>query len=1035
MKKNALYTANRWNGLVIPNKSNTFNNTNKFKWGGSWENLAFGDKQSNPWNYVDDADIIGQYKNQKNWLGISKANNPFSSGNIQSTMGGISLAAANPLGNFLGNTIGGGLQSNVGNAIGNIGGLAGTAIGAVNPLLGAGITVGSKIIGGVTNALWGKKINQEKKASNDAGTAAYRSFNSNASSFDDVQGPASQLAVKNAYSGGVFKKGWAKKKNAEARQDRAEAQAMAFRSVDNNVDNLVSDQLNTSLANYTAFGGPLETLMEDNDDMGAINYGFMSDYLTQKRQQTESKNKLSSITSFPTTFALGGDLQMHGGDYTTGLTHISAGGSHEENPYEGVQVGVDNEGTPNLVEEGETIFNDYVYSTRISADEVTKKAFHIPLKKEVSYADISKKLEKEASERPNDPISQAGLRTQMEMLAQHQERQKQEMEAARAKAAFEALSPEEQTAVMQEMAVRQQAAQQQAVSGGAPINEHDLAVQQQEQEQMAMQADGSEANLGQIPDMNAYGGKINKFAVGGVKKQLYKTMGWLTDKDFYTWAKANKLKDSENWGGEDDTSAIDATDEDWLKLIQHDSFKNAIKDNPALQDAISKGYDFGKYVPGNSTYDWDSFWQPVNEYSKQKSNQKTHYAIDKTYKGDIKELEGSDDFTAFTNYMLNNATDEERNAYFKWIDANTGNEENKYFVDGKLREDWKDVYNDKRNDGKYGIQHYTPKKLQRGDIENNYVINDDGTVDRIELDVPTDFQLDNSYEWQDVNNGYKNNYYRRPAVEQAANPDAPGTPAEEDSTSGLRASHRAEWPRYLGLLGPAVGLGMQMAGIGKPDYSGLEASLNVGNQSPTLAKYKPIGNYLTYKPLDIWYAQNRMDANARATDRNVINTSGGNRGAAMAGLLASGYNSQLGSGELFRQAQEYNFNREKDVEEFNRGTNIHNSNAFNETSRFNADALNKGRQYSASLMMDAAKARMAGDDNWYGSIYGNVSGLFKGLSDIGRENAEHNMVAGLWADGVGGIVTPDTYSSRGYVKKAKSSSRGGKIKRRRGLTL
>jgi hypothetical protein len=51
--------------------------------------------------------------------------------------------------------------------------------------------------------------------------------------------------------------------------------------------------------------------------------------------------------------------------------------------------------------------------------------------------------------------------------------------------------------------------------------------------------------------------------------------------------------------------------------------------------------------------------------------------------------------------------------------------------------------------------------------------------------------------------------------------------------------------------------------------------------------------------LDIWYEQNRLNANARATDRAILN-SGANQGSKAAALLASGYNNQLASGNLFR---------------------------------------------------------------------------------------------------------------------------------------
>ena len=51
--------------------------------------------------------------------------------------------------------------------------------------------------------------------------------------------------------------------------------------------------------------------------------------------------------------------------FTNGVTTIGNGGTHESNPYEGVQMGVDPQGIPNLVEEGEVIYDDYVFSNRI----------------------------------------------------------------------------------------------------------------------------------------------------------------------------------------------------------------------------------------------------------------------------------------------------------------------------------------------------------------------------------------------------------------------------------------------------------------------------------------------------------------------------------------------------------------------------------------------------------------------------------------------------------------------------------------------
>lgn len=75
------------------------------------------------------------------------------------------------------------------------------------------------------------------------------------------------------------------------------------------------------------------------------------------------------ITKLPNnTMALGGVLQSHGSDWGSGMMTIGAGGTHEENKYDGVQLGQDENSVPNLVEEGETVYQDYVYSNRILAD-------------------------------------------------------------------------------------------------------------------------------------------------------------------------------------------------------------------------------------------------------------------------------------------------------------------------------------------------------------------------------------------------------------------------------------------------------------------------------------------------------------------------------------------------------------------------------------------------------------------------------------------------------------------------------------------
>lgn len=126
-------------------------------------------------------------------------------------------------------------------------------------------------------------------------------------------------------------------------------------------------------------------------------------------------------------YACGGKMNKHSyggnltGDFTNDVTIIGNGGIHETNPYEGVPMGIDSEGTPNLVEEGEVIFNDYVYSNRLTLDKDMRDKYKVKNKK-ATYADVAKKLQKESEERPNDYISKNGLDAIMLDLALSQEK-------------------------------------------------------------------------------------------------------------------------------------------------------------------------------------------------------------------------------------------------------------------------------------------------------------------------------------------------------------------------------------------------------------------------------------------------------------------------------------------------------------------------------------------------------------------------------------------------------------------------------------
>lgn len=136
------------------------------------------------------------------------------------------------------------------------------------------------------------------------------------------------------------------------------------------------------------------------------------------------------------TFAEGGAMGM--GD-NFGVTQFNSGGSHETNPNGGIPQGIENDGQPALVEEGEVRWNDFIFSNRIKPQQDVLSKFNSRMNKEfASYADMANKILDMHKERENNPFDKSTLNIQMQRLADAQEYQKLSEEAAQY-----GLSPEE----------------------------------------------------------------------------------------------------------------------------------------------------------------------------------------------------------------------------------------------------------------------------------------------------------------------------------------------------------------------------------------------------------------------------------------------------------------------------------------------------------------------------------------------------------------------------------------------------------------
>ena len=194
--------------------------------------------------------------------------------------------------------------------------------------------------------------------------------------------------------------------------------------------------------------------------------------------------------------AYGGYLYPYGGEMniSNGANIVEEGGTHEENPNAGVPVSIAPDGAPNLVEEGEVIYNDYVFSNRIILPDEYKKEFKLSGKKYYTFAEVAEKLQDESSERPNDSISKRGLDEMMGRLQELQEEVKEEMaeeekieDDIEKKDAFDTLPLDEQSNIidegvtrMQEQAAAEEAMQDQAAQQQMETSQYGSAPSQEE---------------------------------------------------------------------------------------------------------------------------------------------------------------------------------------------------------------------------------------------------------------------------------------------------------------------------------------------------------------------------------------------------------------------------------------------------------------------------------------------------------------------------------------------------------------------------
>jgi hypothetical protein len=685
--------------------------------------------------------------------------NPFKGAGGMDAKKALTSAAGAAVGQIGGSLIGGGMQSGAGSVLQGLSGVAAAIPGPWGAVASAGLGV----LGGLTNRMFGSKMNTENIAKVEANINNLNNFQSNASDFDTLSQNWANADVGMTFSDSfIGKDGWfsnkAKNKAADLRRKVEAGNAWVQNSLNNNTENIGTTQMQNLLANYAAFGGPLFAeggrIHIKPENRGKFTEtkrrtGKTTEELTHSKNPVTRKRAIFAQNARKWHHAFGGDLMTHGASFDTGLTLVGNGGTHEENPNEGVPMGMDSEGIPNLVEEGEVIFNDYVFSKRLRVPKAVRKKYKLRGTKPLTFADAAIQMSKESEERPNDPISKAGLEDGMLklMMAQEQIRAKR--------------------------------------SG-------------------------------------------NKFARGGKMGRVY--------------------------AGEED-------------------------------DPYSQILNLGR-GPLNPGIMWTL--QPPKE--------EPPTPIKKPVKNEMGIVLGG--------YTSN------------------------------------------------------PTIIKPG-----------------ESTIPEIIDLQRTE-------------YPSPPV-----PDQEDTGDDVDANNSLVMS--PTWMRYIPAFASGVMSITDALGLtNKPDYSEaeavLEAARGVGTYNPI--RFRPVGNYLTYRPFDRDFYTNKLNAESGAARRAVLNTSGGNRAQALAGILAADYNAQGKMGDLFRQAEEYNLAQRQKVEEFNRATDMFNSEGIFKADQANQSAQLQARSSYLKGALTAAELRQKERQATTAARSANLSNFINSLGDIGRENFSRNMI-------------------------------------------
>lgn len=961
-----------------------------------------------PINRYDAGDFINKVGSGVNTLG-GKINGVLGkTGTLGNVFGGNKLSpSAGGIVSGIGSAIGQGAfklgtgnfdrGTGVGNAVNGVGNFVGGLVGKVNPLLGGIVKAGAGIIGGLANRIGGYHLNE----------ATIGAINSDISSMNNTrvtdssnQSIANQAMAQNW--GGSFNLrdigswGWASKGKVQNQYNKlqrgmASGQNYMAANYANAADNVTSNTMNNLLINSSAGGGILDRSFGNtwNYDSGsrAIAYGMDQAALANQQQMLNQMQPQNfGIPMQPQQygcggckphcfggrlFAEGGSMNTHGSDFTNGLMYITEGGRHEENPYQGVPMGYDQHGTPNVVEEGEIIIpgrmladggemSDYVVSNRTTISEELADKYQLPY--DTTHAEALEILTEESQENPTDIIAQNTDKAIAREIYADQEKVKQQ---------------EQQRQAMMQQMMQQQAAPEQMMMApqdqmeGPAMDE--LMAQQAQQEGIPMQPQMSASG----GSLFGYGGPVNMFlGLPGASSYIVNRPSGNQLSPAYTYQDAyNALMAPEilKWAKEHITQGqseseraealkiLNSLQETWYRsgIGNLDLEKESMASSPYLRDLERIAQDD---MGINARFTDEAF----KEYFR------NHAGL-----GDN-----------FPNYKDSGKSGGENLLRNAGIAGNLNRE---------LAEYLRSVGVEPRR-GEFGANVY--------DFDNalDWVPGEEYSHTKYEAPVPDipDDVLNSPMQYNDVETALQ-------AAKDAVTSRGDGEEDEEYKPLPTWMRQVPLWMSGLGVLTDALGI------TNRPDYSAADRyeALANSNNGFMPVSYHPNGEQMVYKPYDPVLQNIMNQADVAATRRGIIDNNGP---ATNAALLALNRNAMKANGELGLAARQYNDQLLNNTLQFNNAVNAQNSQGILSADAQNAANWARQRSMFGYMMGDAIAARQAAEDKADAARALNLSNFAKGMHNLGLENTRLNSENSAPQNG-GYWESPD--GTIHYLKKKK----------------